>query len=306
MPNIIVNADDFGLTVGVNRAIAELHAAGALTSATLMANGAAFDDAVAVAHAHPSLGVGCHVVLVDGSPVSPPQEVAPLLADPSPTLDNRTAGSFRSTPGAFLRDLYLGRIPAGVIEQEAIAQIRKIQRAGIHVTHIDTHKHLHSFPAVLRPVLRAAKACDVRAVRNPYEPDWSMRVESGAGWLRKLEVKLVRTRRSTFLREVKRAGMITSDGAVGVLATGTMNTGLLRHLLKAMPAGTWEIVCHPGYDDADLRKERTRLTVAREIERDALLNVLPAQTLLHPMLVRFGGDARGGSEGLGTSSASQD
>src|ERR1700729_307855 len=70
---LILNADDFGLTAGINRAIGELHAAGALTSATLMANGPAFDDAVRVASAHPTLGVGCHVVLTDGAPVSPPE-----------------------------------------------------------------------------------------------------------------------------------------------------------------------------------------------------------------------------------------
>lgn len=288
MPHIIVNADDFGLTLGVNRAIAELSAAGALTSATLMANGAEFDDAIDRALANPSLGIGCHVVLVDGTPVSAPSQVPSLLADPLPTLDNRTGDAFRPAPGAFLRDLYLGKIPSAHIEQEAIAQIRKIQRAGVRVTHIDTHKHLHSFPAVLRPLLRAAKACDVHAIRNPYEPDWSLRVESGASWMRKLEVKAVRTRRGVFLREVKRSGLRTTNGAVGVLATGTMNAKLLRLLLKDMPEGMWEIVCHPGYDDDDLRKARTRLTASREKERAALMKVLPTQGHPHPMLVNFG------------------
>src|ERR1700760_2157932 len=78
-PRLIINADDFGLTPGVNRAIAELHQARALTSATLMATGSAFDDAVAIAHANPALGVGCHIVLTDGAPVSPPQSIPTLI-----------------------------------------------------------------------------------------------------------------------------------------------------------------------------------------------------------------------------------
>ena len=78
-PRLIINADDFGLTRGVNRAIAELHQAKALTSATLMATGAAFEDAVAIAHANPTLGVGCHIVLTDGTPVSPPKSIPTLI-----------------------------------------------------------------------------------------------------------------------------------------------------------------------------------------------------------------------------------
>ena len=99
---LILNADDFGLTPGVNQAIGELHAAGVLTSATLMANGPAFDDAVRVAHAHPTLGVGCHVVLTDGVPVSSPQDIPSLLGP-----DRKT---FRPTLSSFLRALFLGRI----------------------------------------------------------------------------------------------------------------------------------------------------------------------------------------------------
>ena len=276
MPRLILNADDFGLTSGVNRAISELHAAGALTSATLMANRAAFDDAVTVSSQHPSLGVGCHIVLVDGTPVSPPSHVESLLSDRSPSCD-----SLRHTPGTFLRDISLRRVRPQDIEREAIAQITKVQQAGIHVTHVDTHKHLHAFPAVLRPVLRAAQACGVQAIRNPYEPAWSLRLTKGAGWLRELEVRLVRMQRGIFLREVERAGIKTTDGCIGVLATGNMTEALLQEMLEAMPAGTWELVSHPGSNDAELQQARTRLTASREIELHAMINVVPAFTGLH-------------------------
>src|SRR5215469_8620808 len=77
---LIVNADDFGLTAGVNRAIIEAHTAGVVSSATLMANGAAFENAVSLAQSAPKLSIGCHVVLVDGTPVTEPASVTTLLA----------------------------------------------------------------------------------------------------------------------------------------------------------------------------------------------------------------------------------
>src|SRR5277367_32488 len=140
MPSrLIINADDFGLTHGVNRAIAELHEAKALTSTTLMATGAAFDDAVSIALAHPTLGVGCHVVLTDGAPASPPQSIPTLLGP-----DGRT---FRPALLDFIQALLLGKNSRDDIEREARAQIQKLQNAGINVTHLDTHKHAHLFPA---------------------------------------------------------------------------------------------------------------------------------------------------------------
>src|SRR5580698_11306277 len=116
-PRLIINADDFGLTPGVNRAIAELHQAHALTSATLMANGPAFDDAIAIAHANPTLGVGCHVVLTDGIPLSPPQSI--------PTLLGPDRKSFRPTLSSFLGAALRGKIDRDEIAREAQAQIQR-------------------------------------------------------------------------------------------------------------------------------------------------------------------------------------
>src|SRR5450755_4685798 len=137
---LILNADDFGLTRGINRAIAELHSAGALTSATLMANGPAFDDAVAIAHAHPTLGVGCHIVLTDGVPLAPPEHIPGLLGPNARTL--------RPSLADFVQALLRGKIKSAEIELEALFQIHRLQRAGIKITHLDTHKHTHIFPVV--------------------------------------------------------------------------------------------------------------------------------------------------------------
>jgi hopanoid biosynthesis associated protein HpnK len=259
---LIVNADDFGLTAGVNRAILELHRAEVLTSTTLMARAAATAEAIEIARATPSLGVGCHVVLVDGEPMLPPRQI--------PTLIDPRTGRFQPTLGAFLQRLLTGRIRSAEIEAEAAAQIAFLQSRGLALTHIDAHKHIHMFPAVLRPVLRAAKAAGIRAVRNPFEPAWSLHATSGALWLRRAEVRLLRRLEPAFRRIVAKEGFTTTDGALGVLATGTLNAAAVASLLQQLPAGAWELVTHPGYNDADLAHARTRLLASREIERDAL------------------------------------
>lgn len=273
MTRLIINADDFGLTPGVNQSVLELHRCGALTSTTLMATADHTAAAVASAVGHPDLGIGCHVTLVDGTPALPHSNI-PALA--------LASGAFRPAIGAFLVDLFRGGIPEAEIEIEAIAQIRRLQAAGVRVTHLDSHKHTHIFLRVLRPLLRAAVQCGVHAIRNPFEPDWALHATPGAPWLRRAAVRLLRTRRNEFLTLTKQAGIATTDGAIGVLATGTLNAESLHALLAAMPAGTWELVCHPGYVDEDLGSVQTRLRGTRAVEHAALLEAIPRFLLEQP------------------------
>ena len=261
MARLIVNADDWGYTAGVNRAVGELARAGVVSSATAMAGG------VDLAGGPPA---GCHVVLVDG--------VARLSA-PSLAPDGR----FRLSLGKFVLDLQRGRISDSEIEAETVVQIRTLQMQGLRLTHIDTHKHTHIFPRVLRPVLRAALQCGIRAVRNPFEPSWSRAATPGAPITRRLQVRLLAGYRRSFLREIHRAGMRTTAGALGVLATGILDERVLERLLTALAKHggrdeTYELVCHPGYHDAALRSMPTRLQAERERERAALLAVIPRWT----------------------------
>ena len=262
-----MNADDFGLTDGINRAVRNLHQCGALTSTTLMAAAPRFHEAVEISQTQKRLGVGCHIVLVDGTAIAHPTAV-PTLLDAS-----RSRGSeprFRATLGEFVRDLYLGRIDSAHIEQEAIAQILRLQQAGVAVTHVDTHKHTHMFPPVLKGVMRAAQACNIRAIRNPFEPAWSVAATPGAGLVRTWQVRLLATLRHSFWRLIRQREFTTTEGCVGVAATGTMNEITLRALLDRLPDGTFELVCHPAYVDDELMATRTRLQQSRQVELDAL------------------------------------
>jgi hopanoid biosynthesis associated protein HpnK len=263
---LIVNADDFGLTAGVNRAILETHTNGIVTSTTLMANGPAFLDAVHGAQATPSLSVGCHVVLVDGTPVSPPDTVDTLVAIRSAEPDR-----FYSSLSAFAARAMLGGFDQDQLVAEITAQIRKIQSTGLQVTHLDSHKHAHMFPEILTALIRAARICGVRAIRNPIVPVKALPARLFKGkrdlWKRYSQVRVLHTFSGQFHAKTKRAGLITPDGVIGVVETGTVDAALLRQTLASLPDGTWELVCHPGYNDADLSAARTRLRNSREEER---------------------------------------
>ena len=271
MPRLIVNADDFGLTPGVNRAIAELHAAGVLTSTTLMARAGATEEAIHLASSTPALGVGCHIVLVDGQPALAPAEI--------PSLVQRATGAFRTSLVPFLASLLTGRIRSEEIEAEAAAQIALLQSRGLQLTHIDTHKHTHMFPAVLRPVLRAARGAGIRAVRNPFEPVWAVRATAGASWARAAQVNVLRNLQEACRRIIAEEGFSTTAGTIAMVGTGVLNAAAVRALLQQLPPGTWELVTHPGYNDADLDRVRTRLRASRDVEREALAAIREFQNL---------------------------
>lgn len=267
---LIVNADDFGLTRGVNRAIVEAHTRGIVTSATLMANSSAFSDAVQIAPA--TLSVGCHVLLVDGQPILPSHEVS--------TLTNTAHGVFEKDISGFAVRAMCGRVRPEEIEAEATAQIRKLQAVGVKVSHIDTHKHTHLFPQVLRPLLRAAKACGVRAIRNPYgKVGWAVIAGHPRLWKRYWEMRVLGVFAEKFRRAVGEAGMVTPDGSLGVVFTGALDEHTFQLVLESVPEGTWELVCHPGYHDADLDKVRTRLRQSRETELRSLTSAKTRQIL---------------------------
>jgi chitin disaccharide deacetylase len=265
---LIVNADDFGYTSGVNRAILEAHSRGVVTSSTLMANGPAFTEAAQLASTAPKLSIGCHVVLTDGEPV--------LGAEQLPSLT--TAAHFRDGMVAFAARAIAGRINAEEIAAEAAAQIRKIQCAGIAVSHIDTHKHTHLFPKILRPLLRAAAACGVRSLRNPFGPRLPLRsshlLARPGLWARYAEVRILGGFAGKFREAVDREGFATPDGTLGIVVTGALDETLFYAIARSIPEGTWEFVCHPGYNDPDLQAGKTRLRQSRETELRVL--TLPA------------------------------
>jgi len=274
MKRLIVNADDFGLTQGVNRAIAACHQQGIVSSATLMATGAALAEAATLSAELPQMSVGCHVVLVDGAPILPAGEVRSLLAPGT--------SRFYNSIGEVLRAVARGRFRSEEVEAEAGAQMARLRQAGVLLAHFDSHKHTHIFPSILRPLLRAAASQGIRALRNPFEAPGVVGVAEAIGTpallVRKSQTVLLRAvLRGRWLRAVREAGFATTDGSLGVTNTGWLDDRTLRGMLERMPEGTWELVCHPGYNDGELAQVRTRLRESRQVEMQALQAITQAE-----------------------------
>lgn len=246
---LVANADDFGFTRDVNRGIIEAHQHGILTAATLMANGDAFEDAVHLAEANPALDVGAHLVLIGGRSVS--RADTELPASVPKLVAAMSARRIR-------------------IYDELAAQVRRILDAGIRLTHLDTHKHTHLAPPVLDAVARLAEEFGIRWVRRPFDlPLTSAR--GGAPWLKRATsggLNLVRTR---FQRVLTQHHCRTTDHFAGFQITGRFRTKELVALIRALPEGSTELMCHPGRCTDELRRAHTRLKESRERELQALV-----------------------------------
>ncbi len=267
MKKLILNADDFGMTRGVNEGIVRAHREGILTSTTLMANGEAFDDAVERARANPELGVGCHLVLVGGKCVAPGESVGSLV-DADGTLPD-------SLP-LFVARISSGMIRGEEIERELRAQIDKIRAAGIEPTHLDTHKHTHAHPRVMEILGKVGSDCGITRVRKPIEDlrdSWETSKAGGRGIsLQILAAGAVRAIAPQFTTISKKYGLLSPDHFLGLATTGRLGPALLRGIIGTVADGTTEIMLHPGICDADLARSGSRLQKHREDELQGLLD----------------------------------
>jgi hopanoid biosynthesis associated protein HpnK len=267
MKELILNADDFGYTRAVNEGIVRAHREGILTSATLMANGPAFDDAVERAIANPKLGVGCHLVLTGGLSVAPREEI-PSLAD--------REGHLPRSLGALVARLSVGSVRTKEIESELRAQLEKIRRAGIELTHVDTHKHTHVHPRVMAAVGRVAQEFGITRVRNPVEnlrDSWRTARTEHAGLVGNMAASAsVRAVGAWFNSISRKYGLHSPDHFLGLALTGRLSADALCRLIDTLPDGQTEIMSHPGVCDAELVKSGSRLQQQRQMELDGLLS----------------------------------
>jgi|SRR5579862_495942 len=266
MKELILNADDFGLTQGVNSGIIRAHRQGILTSATLMATGSAFDHAVEQARENPSLGVGGHLVLAGGSAVAPREQI-PSLVDKN--------GRLPQSLTVLVANVTTGRVSPIEIETELRAQIEKIRRAGIEPTHLDTHKHTHVHPTIMNALGRVAQQSGITRVRNPVEDlrdSWRSSQSDGTSTVSNLAAAaLVSAVASGFKVISSRYGLRSPDHFLGLAVTGQLGAGALCRLIDALDEGQSEIMLHPGICDDDLARTGSRLQRQRETEMEALL-----------------------------------
>lgn len=267
MKKIVINADDFGISEGVNRGILKCHKDGVLKSTSLMANLGAFESAVQIAQTEQELGVGIHLNLTCGSPVAPMNEISSIISD---------KGIFFTLP-RLINKLVRKRISLTDVESEFSAQIKKVIDSGITPTHLDTHHHIHFFPPIRKIVDRLAHRYQIKWVRGTscYTLKgfyFSLPMAFNKGLYSGLAKRFI-------LSNLGRISQTTLNNSVHypqqVLGIGYIPTGKYQkafiHFLKKPIKGLTEIVCHPGYVDNELIQNDTWVHM-REEELETLIS----------------------------------
>lgn len=260
---LIVNADDLGMSDGINRAIFSAHERGIVTSTSLMAVGAAFDSAVRDARGHERLGVGVHLCLHDEKPVLPPGAVRTLVG---------ADGKMRPL-SQVLRRLLTGRLDASEIAAEYAAQVARARDAGIDVTHLDSHCHLHAFPPVARVVRRVAAQFGIVCVRKPEASRLSDYVGAPLG---RYPVALMITLCNKLSRAaLGDAGVRTTHRFAGMVRSGTVDAAWLAKAVASLEPARWtELVIHPGDGSPLYGAQDDHGPAQRKVEWDAVTSPL--------------------------------
>jgi len=248
MKRLVVTADDFGLSGGVNEAVRRAHRDGILTCASLMMGAPAAGDAVAIAKGD-GLPVGLHLTLVDGRPILPPERV-PDLVD--------TQGAFRPGLGRPAVRLAISPRARRQARAECEAQMEAFLSTGLPLDHVNAHHHFHLHPMVLSIVVDLARRCRPTAVRVPLEPvmppfrhallaatmtPWSLRAR----------------------HRLRRAGVVTNDALFGLYDTGAMTEAAWLRIVPRIGPGLTEIYCHPTVRTTPSPREAPATSSADEL-----------------------------------------
>jgi hopanoid biosynthesis associated protein HpnK len=223
--SLIVTADDFGVSPAVNEAVEQAHRHGILTAASLMVSGDAAEDAVARARTMPALGVGLHLVLIEGRPALPPEQVPDLVG---------SDGLFRPDMVGMAFAIALSPATRRQLEAEIEAQFAAFAATGLPLDHVNAHKHFHLHPMIASAMLRIGRRYGARSVRAPVEQG-HRGIEGW--WAKRLRARL------------RRAGLTVPDQVVGLSWSGAFDTARMRAALASLPPGLTEIYTHPATAD---------------------------------------------------------
>jgi len=247
-----VNADDFGLSAGVNAGILSCFHNGILRSTSLMPNGAAFEDAVRLARQTPGLGVGVHLSLV-GEPCVAPRRELGGLADAD--------GMLPASYAAFARGYFSRRFTQREIQREVAAQMRRVLQAGIRPTHLDSHQHVHLMPGVFGLALQAAQEAGIQVIRVPHE---RARHQAGlaepSGLAQRLSTRGLQLNVLSMLsrrarRQARAARLRVAPRFWGLSESGALDEAALLPILARLGRGVNELMSHPGFSDEALRRK---------------------------------------------------
>lgn len=230
---LIVTADDFGASLEVNTAVEQAHREGILTAASLMVGSDAADDAIARARRLPQLGVGLHLVLVEGRPMLPPERIPALVGND---------GLFRTDMVRMAFALFASPAARRQLAAEIDAQFAAFAATGLTLDHVNAHKHFHLHPTIASAILRAGNRHGMTAMRAPIEPQRLITAIDGmrpSGGIERVWARLLR-------RRLRRHGLTVPDQVFGLAWSGALTAPRLLGLLEDLPPGLTEIYLHPA------------------------------------------------------------
>ena len=249
---IIVNADDFGLTEGINRGIIYGYQNGIVTRASIMASGSAFNHAISLSKDNPGLPIGIHLTLVAERPVSPTDKIRSLIG---------SNGLFFKDYKTFLVKYFKHKIKLEEIHIEIEAQMEMLQNRGLRINHIDSHQHLHMLPGIFELVFTAAKKLGIEKIRLLRAN--GLRLKS----MRELALTLMQ---KACLRKIERKGIKFIPNYWGMSRNSVLKEEALLSFINKIIPGVTEIVCHPGYVDSEYREKYSDWGYCPEEELRAL------------------------------------
>jgi len=273
---LIVNADDFGYSPGVNQAVAELHREGLLTSCSLMVAEPAAGEAAALAQDLPRLAVGLHLTLLRGRSSLPSSAVPALVG---------SEGRFGDNPLQVGMRYFFSPRARRQLRAEIESQFARFTATGQPLSHVDAHLHFHLHPVVLDAMIAGARDAGCRRLRIPLD-SWPIhrRIDAPDAWRQAVLAAVFAIGCAAMRRKARAAGLVSPARVLGLFRTGSLDGPYLSRLVRALPEGTFELHCHPDLETEAGRREIAALRscefrealVARGVELATYADLEPA------------------------------
>jgi len=228
---LIVSGDDFGLHSSINEAIEEAFQKGILTSASIVVNGEAAEEAIRIAKRNPGLGIGLHLTLIEEKPLKISEKLAPY-------------GYLPSNHNQLAFNLLTGKIPLKDAYDELEAQFKYALNSGLNISHVDSHRHMHMLPRIWSSVADLMKKYNIEKIRYVDVPFFDFRRDQIFKNIISLGFKVMR---------VLRPGYRSPNSFIGFMESGNFSPDKFIQLINKMDHGIWEIGMHPGKSDKVLK-----------------------------------------------------
>ena len=238
---LIVNADDFGRSASINQAVIRAHREGILTTASLMVNEAAGEEAVALAREHPNLGVGLHLTLLCGHSALPGERIPGLV---------NASGEFTNNPASAGFRYFFQRSLREQLRREIHAQFQRFRATRLPLDHVNGHLHLHLHPTVFRILMADAAQLGIKHLRLTFDPfRLNLRLASGQLAYRALHAAIFHPLSARARPALAQRGIRHTEAVFGLLQNARVDEPYVTRLLPHLPAGDSELYSHPSLNE---------------------------------------------------------